>query len=89
MELPQYYWPAGYVGQDVVLEMVKSIFGQQDSGKLFYEHLGRGMDKLGFVPLESDPSRANFSEPWVLPLFVILRTVLLLRVDSIDYSVRF
>jgi hypothetical protein len=35
--------------------MVKSIYGQQDSGKLFYEHLGRGMDKLGFIPSESDP----------------------------------
>jgi hypothetical protein len=38
MELPQYYRPAGYEGRDVVLEMVKSIYGQQDSGKLFYEH---------------------------------------------------
>jgi hypothetical protein len=55
MELPQYYRPAGYEGQDVVLEMVKSIYGQQDSGKLFYEHLGRGMHELGFVPSESDP----------------------------------
>jgi hypothetical protein len=55
MELPQYYRPAGYEGRDVVLEMVKSIYGKQDSGKLFYEHLGRGMDKLGFIPSESDP----------------------------------
>jgi len=55
MELPQYYRPEGYEGRDVVLEKVKSIYGQQDSGKLFYEHLCRGMDKLGFKPSESDP----------------------------------
>jgi len=55
MELPQYYRPEGYEGRDVVLQMVKSIYGQQDSGKLFYEHLCRGMDKLGFKPSESDP----------------------------------
>ena len=55
MELPQYYRPTGFEGRDVVLMMNKSIYGQVDSPKLFYEHLSRGMDKLGFDPSESDP----------------------------------
>ena len=55
MELPQYYRPTGFEGRDVVLKMEKSIYGQVDSPKLFYEHLSRGMRKLGFEPSESDP----------------------------------
>ena len=34
--------------------MCKSIYGQVDSPKLFYEHLSRGMLKLGFQPSQSD-----------------------------------
>ena len=55
MELPQYYKPAGFEGQDVILKLKKSIYGQVDSPKLFYEHLCRGMHTLGFRPSESDP----------------------------------
>ena len=55
MELPQYYRPPGYEGQDIVLKMKKSIYGQVDSPQLFYEHLKRGMTKLGFEPAASDP----------------------------------
>jgi len=55
MELPQYYRPAGHEGKDVVLRMCKSIYGQVDSPKLFYEHLSRGMLELGFQPSQSDP----------------------------------
>ena len=55
MELPQYYRPAGCESRDVVLRMKKSIYGQVDSPKLFYEHLCRGMHKLGFQSSESDP----------------------------------
>jgi Reverse transcriptase (RNA-dependent DNA polymerase) len=55
MELPQYYRPSGYEGQDVVLQLQKSIYGQVDSPKLFFEHLSKGMRELGFVPSTSDP----------------------------------
>ena len=55
MELPKYYRPQGMDGRDVVLKMNKSIYGQVDSPKLFYEHLSRGMAKLGFEPSENDP----------------------------------
>jgi len=55
MELPQYYKPVGFEGQDVVLKMNKSIYGQVDSPKLFYEHLCKGMTKLGFEASEADP----------------------------------
>jgi len=55
MELPQYYRPKGCEGRDVILQLQKSLYGQVDSPKLFYEHLGRGMAKLGFEPSASDP----------------------------------
>ena len=55
MELPQYFRPTGYEGKDVVLQLLKSIYGQVDSPKLFYEHLSKGMSKLGFAPSASDP----------------------------------
>jgi len=55
MELPQYYRPAGFDSQDVVLKLNKSSYGQVDSPKLFYEHLCRGMDAIGFEPSEADP----------------------------------
>ena len=55
MELPQYFRPKGFEGQDVVLKLNKSIYGQMDSPKLFYEHLCKGMHQLGFENSESDP----------------------------------
>ena len=55
MELPQYYKPKGCEGRDVVLKLNKSIYGQMDSPKLFYQHLCKGMTKLGFVAADSDP----------------------------------
>ncbi len=55
MELPQYYRPKGCAGRDVVLKLNKSLYGQLDSPKLFYEHLCKGMDALGFAPADSDP----------------------------------
>lgn len=55
MELPQYYGPNGIQGRDVVLHLEKSIYGQMDSPKLFYEHLSTGMMALGFEPTPSDP----------------------------------
>jgi len=55
MELPQYYRPAGCEDKDVVLKLKKSLYGQLDSPKLFYEHLCKGMLALGFQATESDP----------------------------------
>ena len=55
MELPQFYRPKGCEGRDVVLKLNKSIYGQMDSPKLFYEHLCKGMTKLGFTTADSDP----------------------------------
>jgi len=55
MELPQCYRPSGFEHQDIVLRLKKSIYGQVDSPKLFYEHLSCGMSKLGFKPSEADP----------------------------------
>jgi Reverse transcriptase (RNA-dependent DNA polymerase) len=55
MELPQYYRPAELGDRDVVLRMKKSIYGQINSPKLFYEHLCVGMHSLGFEPTASDP----------------------------------
>ena len=55
MELPQYYRPTGYEGRDVILKLNKSIYGQIDSPKLFYEHLCKGMSQLGFQTALSDP----------------------------------
>ena len=55
MELPQFFRPKGCEGRDVVLKLNKSIYGQMDSPKLFYEHLCKGMTKLGFVTSDSDP----------------------------------
>jgi Reverse transcriptase (RNA-dependent DNA polymerase) len=65
MELPQYYRPSGYEGRDVVLGyegcdvvllLEKSIYGQVDSPKLFFEHLSKGsMLELGFLPSASNP----------------------------------
>lgn len=68
MELPQYYRPKGYEGRDVVLQLNKSIYGQVDSPKLFYEHLCKGMDALGFKPSESDPCLFIHSEKQIMVL---------------------
>ena len=55
MELPQYYRPKGMEDRDAVLKMNKALYGQLDSPRLFWEHLCKGMDKLGFDSCESDP----------------------------------
>ena len=55
MELPQFYRPKGHEGKNVVLRLEKSIYGQMDSPKLFYEHLCNGMDPLGFEALLFNP----------------------------------
>jgi hypothetical protein len=55
MEMPQFYRPVGFEDRDVVLKMKKSIYGQVNSPKLFYEHLCEGMEKLGFEATASDP----------------------------------
>jgi Reverse transcriptase (RNA-dependent DNA polymerase) len=55
MEMPQYYRPKSFQGRDVVLRLEKSLYGQMDSPRLFYEHLCVGMNELGFVATKSDP----------------------------------
>ena len=55
MEMPQFYRPLGCEDLDLVLRMKKSIYGQVNSPKLFYEHLCVGMQKLGFEAAASDP----------------------------------
>jgi histone deacetylase 1/2 len=56
VEMPQYYRPASNVkNQDMVLRMKKSLYGQVNSPKLFYQHLSKGMRQLGFEPADSDP----------------------------------
>jgi len=55
VKLPQHYKPAGCEGQDVVLKLNKSLYGQVTSPKLFWEHLQKGMSKLGFEQAASDP----------------------------------
>ena len=55
MELPQHCRPENCADRDVVLRLKKSLYGQMDSPKLFYEHLCEGMRKLGFEPADSDP----------------------------------
>ena len=52
----------------MVLRMKKSIYGQIDSPKLFYECLCKGMHKLGFQPSDSDPCLFIHSE---LPIMVL------------------
>jgi len=53
-ELPQHYRPAGFESQDLVLKLNKSIYGQVNSPKLFYEHLCRDMDSIGFETSEAN-----------------------------------
>jgi len=55
MELPQCHRPSGFEHQDIALRLKKNLYGQVDSPKLFYEHLSRGMSKLGFEPSEANP----------------------------------
>ena len=55
MERPQFYRPVGCEDRDGVLKMRKSIYGQVNSPKLFYEHLSRGMETLGIKPTDADP----------------------------------
>ena len=56
MELPHYYRPKGaFAGQDVVLKLNKTLYGQGDSPLQWFDYLSKGMQKLGFEPAESYP----------------------------------
>ena len=55
LELPQFYRPLNFDGQDPVLRMKKCIYGQVNSPRLFYKHLCNGMAAIGFEPSQSDP----------------------------------
>ena len=53
------YNPAGVVLNntkgDVVLMLVKNLYGLKDAGLTWFEHLSKGLDEMGFVPTNSDP----------------------------------
>ena len=56
MELPQYYRPKGaFAGQDVVLKLNKTLYGQGDSPLQWFEFLSQGMFNLSFEASKSDP----------------------------------
>ena len=55
LELPQFYRPLNFDGQDPVHRMQKCIYSQVNSSRLFYEHLCNGMAAIGFEPSQSDP----------------------------------
>ena len=55
VELPQHYKAKGADGQDIVLKLNKSLYGQVTAPKLFWEHLQKGMTQLGFEQSSSDP----------------------------------
>ena len=55
IELPQYYKVKGREQEDLVLCLEKSLYGQVNAPKLFFEHISEGLNKVGFTPSESDP----------------------------------
>ena len=68
VELPQHYIPEGYIGQDVVLRLKKSLYGQADSPRIFWDFMKEGMGKIGFRPADSDPCLFIHEE---LPIMVL------------------
>ena len=40
---------------DVVLRLVKNLYGLKDSRLTWFEHLTKGLDEMGFVATNSDP----------------------------------
>ena len=56
MELPQYNRPKGaFAGQDVVLKLNKTLYGQGDSPLQWFKFLSQGIFNLGFEASKSDP----------------------------------
>ena len=42
-------------GQDMVLLLLKNLYGLKDAGLTWYEHLTSGLTNIGFIPTRSDP----------------------------------
>ena len=40
---------------DMVLKLIRNVYGLEDAGKTWFEHLIEGLEGLGFKPTESDP----------------------------------
>ena len=40
---------------DVVLKLLKNLYGLKDAGLTWFEHLSQGLNELGFKPTDSDP----------------------------------
>ena len=51
--------PAGIIlnqeNKDMVLKLLKNLFGLKDAGLTWFEHLSKGLDEVGFKPMASDP----------------------------------
>ena len=40
---------------DMVLKLLKNLYGLKDAGLTWFEHLSKGLTAMGFRPTESDP----------------------------------
>ena len=41
--------------EEMVLKLIRNLYGLKDAGRTWYEHLTDGLDAMGFTPTESDP----------------------------------
>ena len=55
IELPPLYKVEGREHEDLVLRVKKALYGTATAPRMFYLHLKEGLEKLNFVPSESDP----------------------------------
>ena len=40
---------------DMVLKLIRKLYGLKDAGKTWFEHLTEGLERMGFKPTQSDP----------------------------------
>jgi hypothetical protein len=55
IELPAHYKVQGREGEDLVLHLQKSLYGQKDAPRLFYNHIKKGLVANGFKQSQRDP----------------------------------
>ena len=41
--------------EEMVLKLIRNLYGLKDAGRTWYEYLTDGLDAMGFTPTESDP----------------------------------
>ena len=41
--------------EEMVLQLIRNLYGLKDAGRTWYEHLTDGLDAMGFIPTASDP----------------------------------